>query len=76
MPVNVSNLKRFPPFTLKIHPRVYWVIGIIFQLQRTIIENARINKIDTINTINMINIIYRINQYEDNRYNQSDQWTL
>ena len=70
MPVNTSNLKHLPFFTPKGHPRVCWVIWIFLQLQRTEIENARVNTIDT------TNIIYCINQYEDNRYYWSDRLTL
>ena len=57
-------------FYLKGHLRVCWVIWVIFQLQRTAIENATIDTIDTINTIDIMDWI---NQYEDN---QSDQLTL
>ena len=70
IPVNASNLKNFPIFTPKGHPRVCWVILIILQLHRTVTENSRI---DTINTFDRIDCI---NEYEDNRYNQSDQLTL
>ena len=62
--------KTFPLFTPKVHPRVCRVIWIIFQLQRTAIENARIDTIDMINRINCIN------QYEDNWYNQTYRFTL
>ena len=70
MPVNFSNLEKFPLFTPKVHPRVCWVIWNIFQLQRTAIENSRIDTIDT------IDIIDCINQYKDNRYDRSDLLTL
>ena len=73
IPVSVSNLKKFPFFTPKGHPGVFWVVCIILQLQSTAIENARIN---TIGTINMINRIDCINQYKYNRYDWSDQFTL
>ena len=79
MPVNASNLKIYPLLTPKVHPRVCYVIWITLQLHRTVTENARIitiDTIDTINTINMIDIIDCINQYEENRYDQSDQLTL
>ena len=73
MPVHVSNLEQFPLFPPKGNPRVFLVIWIILQLQRTRIENARIDKIDA---IKLIDIIDCINQYKDNRYNRSDQLTL
>ena len=73
MPVNTSNLEKFPFLTPKVHPRVCWVICIIVQLQRASIENSRIDMIDT---FDMINIIDFINQYEDNRYDQSHRLTL
>ena len=63
MPVNAINLKLFPVFTTKGHPRVFWVICIILQLQRTAIEKTRIGRINTINTIDMIDIINWNNQY-------------
>ena len=70
MPV-IPNIFFF--FTPKVHPRVCWVIFIILQLQRTAIENSRIDKIDT---TNMVDRIYCINQYEDNQYGWSGQLTL
>ena len=73
MLVNASNLEKFPFYTPKVHPGVCWAIWIILQLQRTAIENARI---DTIDAIDLINIIDCINQYEENWYNQSDRLTL
>ena len=60
MPVNASNLEKFPLFIPKVHPRVCWVICIILQLQSAAIEDAGIYTIDTINRINCIN------QYEGN----------
>ena len=73
IPVNSSNIEHFPLFTSKDHHRVCWVICIILQLQRTAIENSRIDKIDMINKIYRINCI---NQYEDNQYDQYDLLTL
>ena len=65
MQVNASNLKKFYFFTPKGHLRACWFILIILQLQRTAIENPRINTIDMIDEIERINFI---NKYEDNRY--------
>ena len=82
MPVNASNLERFPLFIPKGHPRYCWFIWNILQFQRTVIENARINTINTIDTIDRINTIDTIrridciNQYKNNWYNRSDQLTL
>ena len=76
IPVNASNLEKFPLFTPKFHPRLCWVILIIRQLQRTAIYNPRIYTIDMIDTINTIDRIDWKNQYEYNPYNQSDQLTL
>ena len=73
IPVNASNVENFPFFTPKVHPRVCWFVCIILQLQRTSIENYRINAIDTINTIGIIDCI---NQYKDNQYDLSDRLTL
>ena len=73
MPLNASNLEKFPLFTPKGRPIVCWVVWIVLQLQRTAIENARIDTIDTINTIIIIDCI---NQYEYNWYDWSDQLTL
>ena len=69
MPVSASNLEKSPLFTPKVHPRVCWVILIILQLYLTVIDNARIDTVDTINTIDRI---YCINQYKDNQYNRFD----
>ena len=76
MPVNSSNLEKFPHFTPKGHPRVCWVIWITLQLQRTKIENDMIDTIDTIDKINTIGRISFNSQYKDNRYNKYDQLTL
>ena len=73
MPVNSSNLKNFPSFTPKGHPRFCWFVWIILKLQRTEIENSRI---DTINTITMSDRIDCINQYKGNWFYQSDLLTL
>ena len=73
MSVNSINLKKFPYFTSKVHPRVCWVIFIILKLQSTEIDNDKINIIDTINMIDRINCI---NQYEDNISDWSDLLTL
>ena len=77
--LNASNLEKLPFFTSKVHPRVCWDILIILQLQRTAIDNARIDTIDTINTINTIDTINRIiciNQYGDNKYDRSNRLEL
>ena len=73
IPVNASNLENSPLLTPKGHTRVCWVIWINIKLQRTAIENARIDTIDTTDTINRIDCI---NQYEDNWYNLSYRLTL
>ena len=66
IPVNASNLKKFPPFTPKVDPRVCWVIWIILQLQRTATDNTRIDTIGTIDKIDKIDRIDCNNQYKDN----------
>ena len=58
IPVNASNLEKFPPFTPKCHCRACWKILIILQLKRNAIENARIDTINTINTTNTIDRVY------------------
>ena len=70
MPLNASNLEKFPFFTPKGHHRVCWFIFIILQLLSTSIENFRVDTIDTINRI------YCIDQYKDNQYDQYDRLTL
>ena len=76
MRVNASNFKKLTLLIPKCHPRVCWVIWIIPQMQRTEIENARIDKINTINMINTIDRIDCNNQYEENWYDRYDQLTL
>ena len=69
MPVNASNLEKFPLFTPKFHTRVWCVVWIILQLQRTVIENSGSDTIDIINTIDRIDCKYH---YEYNRYDRSN----
>ena len=76
MLVNVCNLKKFPIFTPKGHPRLCWFIWIILQLQSNAIENARIDTIDVIDMIDTIDRVNYNNKYKDNWYNQYDQLTL
>ena len=76
MPVNSSNLKKFPLFNPKCNPRVCWVIWIILQLQRTVIENASIDTINTVDKIDMIDKIDCINQYKDNQNYRYDELKL
>ena len=73
MSVKASNLKKFPFLSPESHPIVCWFILIIFQLQRTSIENARIDTIDTLDTIDRINCNIK---YKDNRYDWSYKLTL
>ena len=76
IPVNAINLEKFPLFTPKDHPRVCWVVWIILQLQRTVIEDTRVDTINMINTIDTIDRIDCINQYKDNWWDLYDQLTL